>query len=90
MIRRRKFNGFDEKVKRFQDWDAWLTLLINGNHRAERIERPLFYVRLHNSNLTTQSNLLWELIKFFAKRHAYHRIPTLLIQGKFIHEKYSK
>lgn len=27
LIRRADFTGFDEKLKRFQDWDLWLTLL---------------------------------------------------------------
>lgn len=27
LIRREAFPGFDEKIKRFQDWDLWLTML---------------------------------------------------------------
>jgi len=30
LIRAQDFPGFDEKIKRFQDWDLWLTLLENG------------------------------------------------------------
>jgi len=30
LIRRDKFPGFDESLKRFQDWDLWLTLLEKG------------------------------------------------------------
>lgn len=30
LIRRNDFPGFDESIKRFQDWDLWLTLLGKG------------------------------------------------------------
>lgn len=30
LIRRRDFPGFDNEVKRFQDWDLWLTILEQG------------------------------------------------------------
>lgn len=30
LIRRGKFPGFDENLKRFQDWDLWLTILKQG------------------------------------------------------------
>lgn len=30
LIRREDFPGFDEKLKKFQDWDIWLTLLGKG------------------------------------------------------------
>lgn len=32
LIRSKDFCGFDESVKRFQDWDLWLTLLEQGKH----------------------------------------------------------
>jgi len=31
LIRREYFTGFDETLKRFQDWDLWLTLLEKNN-----------------------------------------------------------
>jgi glycosyltransferase involved in cell wall biosynthesis len=30
LIKRKDFSGFDEKLKRFQDWDLWLTMADNG------------------------------------------------------------
>ncbi len=31
LIRREHFPGFDEKIRRLQDWDLWLTMLERGN-----------------------------------------------------------
>lgn len=31
LIRRERFPGFDETLKRFQDWDLWLTMLERGD-----------------------------------------------------------
>lgn len=30
LVRRADFPGFDETIKRFQDWDVWLTMLARG------------------------------------------------------------
>ena len=32
LMLRRVFPGFDPKIRRFQDWDLWLTLLERGVH----------------------------------------------------------
>jgi len=43
LIRREYFPGFDEKIKRFQDWDLWLTMLEKG-YTGVWIDEPLFTV----------------------------------------------
>jgi|SRR3989344_2790724 len=44
LLRRSDFTGFDENMKRFQDWDLWLTMMENGK-RGVWIPQYLFKVR---------------------------------------------
>lgn len=48
LIRRERFPGFDVNVKRFQDWDLWLTMAARGDrgvycrralHRTHRLSK---------------------------------------------------
>lgn len=44
LIRRAHFPEFDESLRRFQDWDLWLTMLAQG-HTGVHIPEVLFTVR---------------------------------------------
>lgn len=44
LIRRSVFSGFDESLKRFQDWDLWLTLLEQGKV-GHWVDQVLFEVQ---------------------------------------------
>lgn len=48
LLRREAFPGFDSKMKRFQDWDLWLTLSEKG-HRGTYIPKTLF--ELHHFDI---------------------------------------
>ncbi|MFA7286617.1 MAG: glycosyltransferase family A protein [Patescibacteria group bacterium] len=41
LIRRATFPGFDPSLKRFQDWDLWLTMAANG-HAGVRVPQLLY------------------------------------------------
>lgn len=43
LIKRKCFPGFDVKLKRFQDWDLWLTMLTRG-YTGVYVARVLFTV----------------------------------------------
>ncbi|MDO8598542.1 MAG: glycosyltransferase family A protein [bacterium] len=43
LIRRAHFPGFDESLRRFQDWDLWLTMLEHG-HIGTYIPESLFAI----------------------------------------------
>ena len=55
MVVRDSFLGFDEKINRFQDWDAWLTLL-----KAEKIGvycgKKIFTTEWVDHNYTAESS----------------------------------
>lgn len=44
LIRREAFPGFDPSLKKFQDWDLWLTILSQGR-RGVWLDQVLFQVR---------------------------------------------
>ena len=44
LIRRDHFPGFDKKLKRYQDWDLWLTMLDRG-YTGKFIPEILFSVK---------------------------------------------
>lgn len=57
LIKRESFPGFDETIKRYQDWDLFLTIYENGG-TGIWIDEFLFYTEdrhdgITNSNLTT-------------------------------------
>ncbi len=59
---REYFPGFDEKIKRFQDWDLWLTMLENG-HKGFWIDRVLYRI---NAGSTMSSWLPRGAYKFLS------------------------
>lgn len=44
LIKRKDFPGFDENLKKFQDWDLWLTMLKQGK-RGIFVPKILFYAK---------------------------------------------
>lgn len=86
LIRRDKFTGFDEDINRFQDWEAWLTLLKGGN--AKRIPEPLFTVRFHGENKTIKVGGMLERVKILTKHHLIDvLVDDLNVQKDNIHIK---
>lgn len=51
LIRRADFPGFDNAIKRFQDWDIWLTMLEKGK-RGLWIDEPLFKAQLGGGHIS--------------------------------------
>jgi hypothetical protein len=54
LLRREAFPGFDSKMKRFQDWDLWLTLSEKG-HRGVYIPQTLF--ELHHFDVGISASI---------------------------------
>lgn len=62
LVRKEQFPGFDENIKRLQDWDVWLTMLKNG-HKGKWIPEVLF--EIIDTNATMSSWLPSFAYKFF-------------------------
>lgn len=51
LIRREHFPGFDEKIRKFQDWDLWLTMLEAG-HTGVYIPEIMFQAIPHKGGIS--------------------------------------
>lgn len=51
LIRREHFPGWDESLKKFQDWDLWLTMLEHG-HVGIHISEVLFTAKPRNIGIS--------------------------------------
>lgn len=66
LIRANDFPGFDESVKRLQDWDVWLTMLENG--RVGKFIPEVLITAKHQKHGLSQWFPRW-----------FHRVPWHLI-----------
>jgi hypothetical protein len=59
---------FDENLKRFQDWDMWLTMLEKGvtGVYEPAIDFMAFYL---DSGLTSKQNSLYDAYNIVRKKH---------------------
>ncbi|NUM25378.1 MAG: glycosyltransferase family 2 protein [Candidatus Buchananbacteria bacterium] len=79
LIRREHFPGFDEKLKRFQDWDLWLTMYKRG-YVGHFIPQVLFEVA---SGGTMSSWLPKFIYRFpFLKKVNAYQAAKKIIQKK--------
>ncbi|MDQ7814869.1 MAG: glycosyltransferase family A protein [Patescibacteria group bacterium] len=52
LVRRKAFPGFDETLKKFQDWDLWLTMAKNGA-KGVFVDEYLFRVKQRSSGISS-------------------------------------
>lgn len=79
LIRAVDFPGFDPMVKRFQDWDLWLTLLKNGK-KGEWINEPLFRVKTNGHISTWLPKAAYKFLPFLPVVKKYNQSVKIIQQ----------
>ena len=81
LIKREHFPGFDEKLKRFQDWDLWLTMDETG-HTGVWLNQILY--RVSTGGAQTMSHWLpgpaYKLLPFLPAVKKYNQAKKIIIK----------
>ena len=60
--------GFDEKIKRFQDWDLWLTMAEQGKY-GEQLNEILFTAHYKKGDISMNTKNYEKSVKIIKKKH---------------------
>jgi len=71
LLRREEFVAFDEKVKRYQDYDLWLTLLDKG--KTGTFVNQVLFDSLKRKNSITNTESEKEALTYIRKKHGIER-----------------
>jgi len=78
LIRRAWFQGFDEGLRRYQDWDLWLNIVIKQSGYGCYVPEPLFRYRAHGNNLSRTEDrdlAMWSIRRKY--RLGWGKLPFL-------------
>lgn len=88
LVRSADFPGFDESIKRFQDWDVWLTML-SGGKGGVMVPDELFVAEIHGVSRIGSSwlpkiaySIPWEKIGWMPQRVRRYRAARDIIAKK--------
>lgn len=88
LVRRANFPGFDETIKRFQDWDVWLTMLEQGK-RGVLVPGVLFRCLIEGKSRIGSSwlpsfvyHLPWQYLPFKPERVSKYEAAHKIIAEK--------
>jgi glycosyltransferase involved in cell wall biosynthesis len=68
LLRRELFPGFDENLKRLQDWSLWLTIVENGG-KGILVPNLTFYAYYLDSGITSNTNSEIDAINAIRIKH---------------------
>jgi hypothetical protein len=80
LIRRADFPGFDETLKKFQDWDLWLSIAESGG-KGVWIDKMLFSVAPGGSMSDWLPAIAYRLLPFLPAVKKYNK-ARLIIKKK--------
>lgn len=79
MIKSEDFLGFDETLKRFQDWDLWLTLLEVGKV-GQAIRRPLYRAQIGGHISSWLPKAAYKYLPFLPEVKRYNKAKQIIIK----------
>lgn len=77
LIRKENFPGFDEKIKRLQDWDLWLTML-EKNQTGLWIDKVLFTVQADGHISFWLPSFTYRVMPFLGKVKNYKQAEKII------------
>lgn len=86
LIRRRAFPDFDESLKKFQDWDLWLTMAEAG-HLGTWIDRELYRIEPRKQGMSRwlpkiAYHIPWQKLGFEPKEITSYRGAEAIVKNK--------
>lgn len=80
LIRRESFpeKGWDESIKKLQDWDLWLSILKEKKKIGVFVERPLFKVRPGGTISSWLPSFAYKLLPFLPKVREYNKAVKIV------------
>ncbi len=81
LIRHKDFPGFDETLKKFQDWDLWLTMLRNG-HAGIWVDQILFAIATHGRQTMSGwlPSLAYKLLPWLPRVKQYNQAKEIIFK----------
>ena len=70
LVRKELFPMFDEKLKRLQDWDIWLTL-ANRGVRGALVPQETFYAYYLDAGITSNQNSEVDAVNAIRNKHGF-------------------
>jgi len=79
LIKASKFPGFDEQIKRFQDWDLWLTMLEH-NSKGVFVDQILFQVATGGTISTWLPSFVYKFLPWLKQVKKYKQAEAIIRQ----------